>query len=692
MEHAQGAERQKRRVAIPLVVDAMAERPMQDSNAALWVASTLEGADRDAMAPQALEEASRLLHGAKDAAKRRRDERVELDLRGTQRPRQSVRADAEAAGEREAGGCLTPGMERALKAVQAWETANGDLSRDQAAVLEARRLAAQVALDRSVAKHTPPSAPPRPPPGHRFPRTEQETPASWHGFARASTLYQEVPAPPRCEGAPAAAAPPARPAEGAGVDHSQGRAAPRGIPHPAFDPQGMPRANLRGRFDESRQGGARHGDRPAQASDGAHTDTAEAAPPTRAAAAEVVAAPVSGIAGEAAADEDQQAHAALAILRTAARTSAQLMRNPRKVVQSVVAACPRLSEALEIVEPEPEPEADAPGPITREIQRALAAEAEAARRRRMQGLAVAMPDQESYVKAWTDLLEVAHRLTLLVVDAGARVQSYEAYDFLRIAWEENVKHIIADPRFGYKYVKDRCQAEPVTRSSLQASSLTAASTPVAPLQPGGWADWSALMRRVHEACLLAGAPDSTAQPGAPMRATGTGPATAFAAMQAANTAAAATARAQASAGTHAATATAQAQATAHAQAAATAREAAAARAAAAAASATAPAPGGAPPQGASGNGGRAPDSAVLELPLQQHYALHGVVGVDGPPMVPYSCMCAACGAFGHSTHTPAALSGCKATEVERLQRNYIRLAALHKARYGPPAGAPMAGQ
>ena len=86
------------------------------------------------------------------------------------------------------------------------------------------------------------------------------------------------------------------------------------------------------------------------------------------------------------------------------------------------------------------------------------------------------------------------------------------------------------------------------------------------------------------------------------------------------------------------------------------------------------------------------EAVGVELPLQQHYALCGIVGVDGPPMVPYSCMCAACGKFGHSTHTPAALSGCKATELERLQRNYIRMAALHKAHYGPPVGAPLAGQ
>ena len=267
------------------------------------------------------------------------------------------------------------------------------------------------------------------------------------------------------------------------------------LPHPTFDPQGMPRVNLSERFEEEQQG--------TETRAAPTTDTSPTAPlsvlPTPGTGA--------GTPTEQTATVEEQANLALASLQAAIRDSAALVRNPRRVVQSALSAYPGLSSALHVEPSEPEAEAEQSwvGTFTAELQRMVTAEAEQARRRRVQGHAPAMPDEAAYRRAWDDLLEVAHRLpSELTAEAGKR--AYEVYEFLRLAWEENVLRILNTPQFGYTYVTEQCAEPQQRRTTLASNPLCASRTRPAPLAAGGWADWSSIEMRAREHRQMAGAP------------------------------------------------------------------------------------------------------------------------------------------------------------------------------------------
>ena len=178
-------ELQARGRAAPLVVDAMGERPLQNRDDALWVMRTLEEeaaspAGPSARTPDALDEASRILHRAQDTAKRARDDTVEADLRGHQRPRLATRVEAEANGARAAEACYSPAMGRALSAVLAWDAARRALTQQVAEALRERTSAAREAMVGAWAwaRQVPPAEHPVPsPPPSRDPRSGECPPA-----------------------------------------------------------------------------------------------------------------------------------------------------------------------------------------------------------------------------------------------------------------------------------------------------------------------------------------------------------------------------------------------------------------------------------------------------------------------------------------------------------------------------------
>ena len=73
-----------------------------------------------------------------------------------------------------------------------------------------------------------------------------------------------------------------------------------------------------------------------------------------------------------------------------------------------------------------------------------------------------------------------------------------------------------------------------------------------------------------------------------------------------------------------------------------------------------------------------------EEALDAHYAALGYTDFSVSPFVPYGCMCAACGRFGHNTLAPRENTTCQASAADWAAKPYIASASRHKGRWGPP--------
>ena len=467
-------------------------------------------------------------------------------------------------------------------------------------------------------------------------------------------------------------------------------------PHPCFDPRGMPPSNLSGRFDTAAEAGIPPVFPPATGTGLGAGSAPPAVPlpvPGRAGLAGYGADGVPPVAAPAVTQADQ-AQAALAGLSAAILDSASLLRHPRRLVQSAITACPAVAASVhnEMAPVEEEPAARAYAeshPLATELARILKAEGEQARKRQLQGHAVQLPDEAAYRRAWNDLQEVAFALTLVLTDPEAINRAHNAANFLRIAWEENIVKIIDTPGLGYEYITDRCVEEPKRRTALQLSPLTTTRAAVAPLADGGWARWDTIRAKQRDFAVMSGhAYEAAARPPAGQGVGAQASATADAAAEAAARTAAAQAQALAAAQTRAATAAAV-RSSAAAAAAATAATSAVTAPAPAAVS-LAPAAATSPPSPGAATWGATGELAQYGAQLDARYLELGMTPPTGAPFSPYQCMCAACGQFGHSGHSLAAYTGCTASDSARVSKPFLRLATLHKARWGSPA-TPTAG-
>ena len=282
------------------------------------------------------------------------------------------------------------------------------------------------------------------------------------------------------------------------------------------------------------------------------------------------------------------------------------------------------------------------GPIEGMLIRLAAAEREQASKRLLAGQPDTMPDEQSYRKSWSDLLDVAHALPRQLKTCEAVNTAHEIYNFLRIAWEENLLHILAEPEHGYAYIKEKLTLQRSGRNILSNNPLCATAAPVAPLAEGGWAYWPGIQAAILRHRRLSGNANAAA-------------AYASATAGAARLHVPPPAPPQAPAGP--------------------------ARPAGAA---------GNPPSGTTTTGttGAPP---VGEAQLEAHYALKGLTDFAKPPFNPYECMCAGCGNFGHSTHKDPTVTGCTASATERESRPYMGLATRHKARWSPADGSGAPG-